>query len=85
MELNFVKLIFESLNDHTPKYSGSAQFEFKNVSKAIYIVTRNPHGLTNAVILPAVLRYNYPNIKGKVKYLARACGADSEDFNGLMT
>jgi len=43
-----------------------------------------PHGLTNAVILPAVLRYNYPEIKGKVKYLARACGADSEDFQGLI-
>jgi len=46
LELNFVKLIFESLNDHTPKYGGSAQFEFKTVSKAIYIVTRNPYVVT---------------------------------------
>ena len=56
-----------------------------SISHMVGGMYNTPHGLTNAVILPAVLRYNYPNIKGKVKYLARACGADSEDFNGLMT
>jgi alcohol dehydrogenase class IV len=55
-----------------------------SISHMVGGLYNTPHGLTNAVILPAVLRYNYPEIKGKVKYLARACGADSEDFQGLI-
>jgi alcohol dehydrogenase class IV len=56
-----------------------------SISHMVGGLYNTPHGLTNAVILPAVLRYNYPEIEGKVKYLARACGADSEDFQGLIT
>ena len=43
-----------------------------------------PHGLTNAIILPAVLKYNKPKLEIKIKQIASACGAKTEDFNGLM-
>lgn len=42
------------------------------------------HGLTNAVILPAALQYNRPVIEDKAVELARACGAKSHDFDGLL-
>jgi len=41
------------------------------------------HGLTNAVILPAALRFNRAAIEHKAAELARACGAPSHDFDGL--
>ena len=41
------------------------------------------HGLTNAVILPAALRFNRPAIEQKAAELARACGAPTQDFDGL--
>ena len=41
------------------------------------------HGLTNAVLLPAVLRFNESHMGNKAVELARACGADSDDFEGL--
>ena len=43
-----------------------------------------PHGLTNAIILPAVLKYNKPKLESKIQQIASACGAKTEDFNGLM-
>ena len=43
-----------------------------------------PHGLTNAIILPAVLKYNKPKLESKFQQIASACGAKTEDFNGLM-
>jgi alcohol dehydrogenase class IV len=42
------------------------------------------HGLTNAVILPAAMRYNRPEILDKSVELARVCGADHHDFDGLL-
>ena len=41
------------------------------------------HGLTNGVLLPAVLRFNAGQIKGKVPWMARALGAESDRFDGL--
>ena len=38
------------------------------------------HGLTNAIALPAVLRFNATHIADKVPALARALGADGDDF-----
>ena len=43
-----------------------------------------PHGLTNAIVLPAVLKYNRPKLDNKIKQIAIACGAKSGDFKGLM-
>ena len=37
-----------------------------------------PHGLTNAIILPAVLKYNKPKLESKIKQIASACGAKTE-------
>ena len=41
------------------------------------------HGLTNAVILPAALRFNRTAIEHKAAELARTCGARTHDFDGL--
>ncbi|MFN5997597.1 MAG: iron-containing alcohol dehydrogenase, partial [Paracoccaceae bacterium] len=38
------------------------------------------HGLTNAVLLPAVLRFNAPAIRPKVAPMCRAMGLDGTDF-----
>ena len=42
------------------------------------------HGLTNAIILPSVLKYNEPVLKKKISQIAIACGAKTGDFEGLM-
>jgi len=39
------------------------------------------HGLTNAIALPAVLRFNAPDIAGKVPAMSRALGLDGGDFD----
>ncbi|MGB2358233.1 MAG: iron-containing alcohol dehydrogenase, partial [Paracoccaceae bacterium] len=39
------------------------------------------HGLTNAIILPAVLRYNAPSIETKVAPMAQAMGLQDTDFD----
>ena len=39
------------------------------------------HGLTNAVVLPAVLRFNEPAIAGKVPAMMRALGQPGTDFD----
>ena len=41
------------------------------------------HGLTNAVILPAAMRFNRPAIEHKAAELARTCDAPTHDFDGL--
>lgn len=41
------------------------------------------HGLTNAVILPAVLRYNADAIADKVLPMSQAMGLETTDFEGL--
>ena len=38
------------------------------------------HGLTNAVMLPAVLRYNAPGIEDKLPAMSRALGLQHSDF-----
>ena len=38
------------------------------------------HGLTNAIALPAVLRFNAPDIADKVPAMSRALGLDGTDF-----
>ena len=43
-----------------------------------------PHGLTNAIILPAVLKYNKPKLERKIEQMAIACGTKTKDFEGLM-
>lgn len=41
------------------------------------------HGLTNAIILPAVLRYNAPSIETKVAPMAQAMGLQDTDFDSF--
>lgn len=41
------------------------------------------HGLTNAVVLPAVLRFNAPNIADKVPVMAEAMGLADKTFDGF--
>lgn len=41
------------------------------------------HGLTNAIILPAVLRYNAPSIETKVAPMAQAMGLHDTDFDSF--
>ncbi len=41
------------------------------------------HGLTNAIALPAVLRFNATHIADKVPALARALGAEGGDFQAF--
>jgi alcohol dehydrogenase class IV len=41
------------------------------------------HGLTNAVLLPAVLRYNAGAIAGKIPALCWAMGLEGSDFATL--
>lgn len=38
------------------------------------------HGLTNAVLLPAVLRFNAPSIEGKIVPMAQAAGLSDTSF-----
>lgn len=39
------------------------------------------HGLTNAVALPAVMRFNAPNLKGRLAPMAAALELESDDFD----
>ena len=41
------------------------------------------HGLTNAIALPAVLRFNAPDIADKVPAMSRALGLDGTDFDAF--
>ncbi len=41
------------------------------------------HGLTNAVILPAVLRFNRPVIEDRIPAMSHALGLKSQDFKGF--
>ena len=41
------------------------------------------HGLTNAIALPAVLRFNAPAIVDKVPAMSRALGLASTDFDSF--
>ena len=43
------------------------------------------HGLTNAVVLPAVLRYNAPAIEDKLPAMSRALGLQQTDFEPFHT
>jgi alcohol dehydrogenase class IV len=43
------------------------------------------HGLTNAVLLPAVLRYNAPAIADKVTPMAQAAGLSDTSFDSFHT
>jgi len=41
------------------------------------------HGLTNAIVLPAVLRFNAPSIADKAPQMAAAMGFDDKSFKGF--
>ncbi|WP_146343801.1 iron-containing alcohol dehydrogenase [Falsiphaeobacter marinintestinus] len=41
------------------------------------------HGLTNAVLLPSVLRFNAPDIKDKIAPMAQAMGVSDTSFDGF--
>ena len=43
------------------------------------------HGLTNAIILPVVLRFNLPGMEGKVKRMADAMGLKDTSVEGFIT
>jgi len=42
------------------------------------------HGLTNAILLPTVLRFNRPAIEAKLPALSFAMGLESRDFDGFL-
>ena len=42
------------------------------------------HGLTNAIILPVVLRFNLPGMDAKVVRMAEAMGIEDRTVNGLV-
>lgn len=42
------------------------------------------HGLTNAVLLPVVLRYNEKAITGKIRPMCQAMGLDGDDFEAFL-
>ena len=42
------------------------------------------HGLTNAILLPSVLRFNQPEIPHKVKTLTQVMGIDDPSFEGSV-
>ena len=41
------------------------------------------HGLTNAIVLPAVLRFNAPAIVGKLPAMSQALGLETTDFESF--
>ncbi|TDK51435.1 iron-containing alcohol dehydrogenase [Antarcticimicrobium luteum] len=41
------------------------------------------HGLTNAVVLPTVLRFNRPEIENRIPAMSDALGLQSRDFDGF--
>ena len=41
------------------------------------------HGLTNAVLLPAVLRFNAPALEGRIVPMAQAAGLDDTSFDAF--
>ncbi|MEQ9260102.1 MAG: iron-containing alcohol dehydrogenase [Roseovarius sp.] len=41
------------------------------------------HGLTNAVLLPVVLRFNEATLGAKARIMAQAIGLEDQSFNGL--
>jgi len=41
------------------------------------------HGLTNAIILPSVLRFNEPEITDKIPVMAEAMGIEDKSFDGF--
>ena len=43
------------------------------------------HGLTNAIILPAVLRYNLPNMEEKVKRMSQAMQFEDHSVDSFIT
>ncbi len=43
------------------------------------------HGLTNAIILPTVLRFNLPGMEDKVKRMADAMGLDDPSVDAFIT
>lgn len=42
------------------------------------------HGLTNAILLPVVLRFNLPGMEGKVKRMAEAMQIDDHSVSGFI-
>ncbi len=42
------------------------------------------HGLTNAIVLPVVLRFNLPGMDHKVRRMAEAMGVDDQSIDGFI-
>jgi len=42
------------------------------------------HGLTNAIVLPVVLRFNLPGLEGKVQRMAEAMGLEDTSVEGFV-
>jgi alcohol dehydrogenase class IV len=42
------------------------------------------HGLTNAIVLPVVLRFNLPGMESKVKRMAHAMGHEETSVDGFV-
>lgn len=53
------------------------------VSHVVGAVYDTQHGLTNAVLLPLVLRYNQPGLGAKTALMCQAMGLPGENFDGL--
>lgn len=55
------------------------------ISHMVGAIYDTHHGLTNAVLLPPVLRFNRPAIEGHVPAMSHALGLQSRDFDGFYT
>jgi alcohol dehydrogenase class IV len=56
-----------------------------SISHMIGAEYNSHHGLTNAVLLPVVLRFNQSRIAAKIAPMAQAMGLDRHDFDSFMT
>jgi len=55
------------------------------MSHMVGAVCNTHHGLTNAVLLPPVLRYNAPALEEKVPLINAAMGLHCEDFSSMFS
>ncbi len=55
------------------------------ISRMVGAEYNTQHGLTNAIILPVVLRYNLPGMDAKVQRMAEAMGLDDTSVQGFIS
>lgn len=56
-----------------------------SISHMVGAEYQTQHGLTNAVLLPVVLRYNAPAIAAKIPPMCQAMGLEATDFDSFLS